>query len=97
MYAGHRAAVLQMLVLGDNLLSLGKDRQLLVWKIGQYDAPEVSSSMQVQKQRGGQQQQLAGTAGMVTLQPARHLMAGRRRVSMSSCPSRSTMQQGKPC
>ncbi|WIA38106.1 hypothetical protein OEZ86_001468 [Tetradesmus obliquus] len=40
-YAGHRAAVLQMLVLGDNLLSLGKDRQLLVWKIGQYDAPEA--------------------------------------------------------
>jgi hypothetical protein len=40
-YAGHRAAVLQMLVLGDNLLSLGKDKQLLVWKIGQYDAPEV--------------------------------------------------------
>jgi hypothetical protein len=40
-YAGHRAAVLQMLVLGDNLLSLGKDRQLLVWKIGQYDAPQV--------------------------------------------------------
>ncbi|KAF6265106.1 WD40 repeat-like protein [Scenedesmus sp. NREL 46B-D3] len=39
-YAGHRAAVLQMLVLGDNLLSLGRDRQLLVWRIGQYDAPE---------------------------------------------------------
>jgi hypothetical protein len=43
-YAGHRVAVLQMLVLGDNLLSLGKDKQLLVWKIGQYGAPEVRAS-----------------------------------------------------
>lgn len=30
-----------MLVLADDLLSLGKDRQLLVWTIGQYDQPQV--------------------------------------------------------
>jgi hypothetical protein len=50
-YAGHRAAVLQMLVLGDNLLSLGRDKQLLVWKIGQYDAPQVRYKQQQQLQQ----------------------------------------------
>ena len=30
------------LVLGDRLLSLGRDGRLLVWRIGQYDAPEVA-------------------------------------------------------
>lgn len=33
---------LQLLVLGDRLLSLGRDGRLLVWRIGQYDAPEVA-------------------------------------------------------
>ncbi len=40
-YAGHSGRVLQLLVLGEMLLSLGKDRQLLAWKIGEYDAPQV--------------------------------------------------------
>jgi hypothetical protein len=40
-YAGHSGSILQLLVLGDQLLSLGKDGQLLVWKIGEYDAPQV--------------------------------------------------------
>jgi hypothetical protein len=34
---------MQLLVLGDQLLSLGKDGQLLVWKIGEYDTPQVST------------------------------------------------------
>jgi hypothetical protein len=34
---------MQLLVLGDQLLSLGKDGQLLVWKIGEYDSPQVST------------------------------------------------------
>lgn len=29
------------MVLGDYLLSLGKDSKLLVWKIGEYDEPQV--------------------------------------------------------
>lgn len=39
---GHAGDILQLLVLGDRLLSLGADRRLLVWRIGQYAAPEVS-------------------------------------------------------
>lgn len=35
-------APLQLLVLGDRLLSLGRDGRLLVWRIGQYAAPEVA-------------------------------------------------------
>jgi U3 small nucleolar RNA-associated protein 21 len=44
-YSGHRDHIVQLLVLGDHLLSLGKDAQLLVWKIGQHGAPEVSSRL----------------------------------------------------
>ena len=40
-YKGHTDAILQLLVLGDYLLSLGRDRKLLVWKIGAYAEPEV--------------------------------------------------------
>lgn len=40
-YAGHRGTVLQMLVIGDMLLSLGADRRLLIWRIGQHEEPEV--------------------------------------------------------
>jgi len=36
---GHRAGILQLLVLGDRLLSLGSDRQLLVWAVGEYGEP----------------------------------------------------------
>lgn len=35
-------APLQLLVLGDRLLSLGRDGRLLVWRIGQYAAPEIT-------------------------------------------------------
>jgi hypothetical protein len=45
-YAGHSGSILQLLVLGDQLLSLGKDGQLLVWKIGEYDAPQVREGEQ---------------------------------------------------
>ena len=41
-YRGHAADILQLLVLGDRLLSLGRDGRLLVWRIGQYAAPEVA-------------------------------------------------------
>jgi hypothetical protein len=51
-----------MLVLGDNLLSLGKDKQLLVWRIGQYDAPEVRGNSS-SRQLSGKLQMLAGAAG----------------------------------
>lgn len=40
-YKGHTDAILQLLVLGDYLLSLGADRKLLVWKNGTYGEPEV--------------------------------------------------------
>ncbi|GBF88408.1 hypothetical protein Rsub_01120 [Raphidocelis subcapitata] len=40
-YRGHSAPVVQMLVLGDTLLSLGADARLLVWRIGSYDEPEA--------------------------------------------------------
>ncbi|KAF8055387.1 WDR36 [Scenedesmus sp. PABB004] len=39
---GHRGGVLQLLVLGTELLSLGRDGRLLVWRIGQYGAPHVA-------------------------------------------------------
>lgn len=35
------ATVLQLLCLGDHLLSLYSSGALRVWKIGSYDAPEV--------------------------------------------------------
>lgn len=41
MYGGHSGSISQLLVLGDQLLSLGKDGQLLVWKIGECDSPQV--------------------------------------------------------
>lgn len=41
-YRGHRGDILQLLVLGDNLLSLGRDGQLLVWRIGEYEAPQAA-------------------------------------------------------
>lgn len=40
-YAGHTGRVLQLLVIGDLLLSLGADCRLLVWRIGEHDEPEV--------------------------------------------------------
>jgi U3 small nucleolar RNA-associated protein 21 len=43
-YSGHSGSIVQLLVLGDQLLSLGKDGQLLVWKIGEYDSPQVRLS-----------------------------------------------------
>ena len=45
-YRGHRADILQLLVLGDNILSLGRDGQLLVWRIGEYDEPLASVQLQ---------------------------------------------------
>jgi len=43
-YRGHAAGsrVQQLLVIGDMLLTLGSDGRLLVWRIGQYDTPQVS-------------------------------------------------------
>jgi hypothetical protein len=40
-YRGHSADIIQMLVLGDRLLSLGRDGKLLAWRIGDYEEPEV--------------------------------------------------------
>jgi U3 small nucleolar RNA-associated protein 21 len=40
-YLAHGGDILDLLVLGDRLLSLGRDGRLLVWRIGQYGAPEV--------------------------------------------------------
>lgn len=40
-YRGHDGDVIQLLVLGDILLSLGADRRLLAWRIGDYSGPEV--------------------------------------------------------
>lgn len=39
-YRGHAAPILQLMVLGDVLLSLGSDGQLLRWRVGSYEAPE---------------------------------------------------------
>lgn len=38
-YIGHDAAIIQIMVLGDVLLTLGKDQRLLAWRIGKYDTP----------------------------------------------------------
>ena len=42
-YVGHQGEVLQLLCLGNHLLSLGTDRRLLLWKVGGYDEPQVLS------------------------------------------------------
>ena len=42
-YSGHAKPILQMMCLGDHLLSLGQDKRLLLWKLGSYAAPLVSS------------------------------------------------------
>jgi hypothetical protein len=41
-YRAGPGAVVQLLCLGDNLLSLHSTGCLRVWKIGEYDAPEVT-------------------------------------------------------
>ena len=41
-YSGHSGAIVQLLNLGDVLLSLGSDRKLIVWEEGIYDTPKVS-------------------------------------------------------
>lgn len=38
-YRGHVADIIQLTVLGDNLLSLGRDNKLNIWEIGNYSAP----------------------------------------------------------
>lgn len=43
-YRGHTGTILQLLCLGDHLLSLGSDGKLLLWKIGDYDDPQVLST-----------------------------------------------------
>lgn len=42
-YKGHTGTILQLLCLGDHLLSLGSDGMLLLWKIGEFDDPQVPS------------------------------------------------------
>ena len=42
-YKGHTGTILQLLCLGDHLLSLGSDGILLLWKIGEFDDPQVPS------------------------------------------------------
>ena len=39
-YKGHRGDVLQLLCLGDVLLSLGSDSKLILWNVGEYK-PQV--------------------------------------------------------
>ncbi|DBB09195.1 TPA: hypothetical protein ACH3X3_007787 [Trebouxia sp. C0006] len=41
-YSGHTGSIIQLLTLGDILLSLGSDRKLLVWADGIYDTPKVT-------------------------------------------------------
>jgi len=36
---GHRTGILQLLVLGERLLSLGAEQRLLVWAVGEYGEP----------------------------------------------------------
>ena len=40
-YTGHSGRIIQLLSLGDVLLSLGDDRKLFVWAADTYDAPKV--------------------------------------------------------
>ena len=40
-YAGHSGHIIQLLSLGDVLLSLGDDRKLMIWGANKYDAPTV--------------------------------------------------------
>lgn len=42
LYSQHSGDILQLLVLGKFLLSLGQDGKLLVWQIGKFDEPEAS-------------------------------------------------------
>ena len=39
---GHTGSILQLLCLGDHLLSLASDQTVRVWKIGDYSEPEVN-------------------------------------------------------
>ena len=45
-YKGHRGDVLQLLCLGDILLSLGSDSKLSLWNVGQYE-PQVCQDCSV--------------------------------------------------
>lgn len=40
-YTAHSDSIIQLLNLGDVLLSLGSDRKLIVWEEGVYDTPRV--------------------------------------------------------
>ncbi|EIE21950.1 WD40 repeat-like protein [Coccomyxa subellipsoidea C-169] len=44
-YSGHTGTILQLLCMGDHLLSLGSDSKLLLWKIGDFDKPQVSMDL----------------------------------------------------
>ena len=44
-YRGHTDEIIQLMVLGENLISLGRDKIVNVWRIGEYDEPV--SSMQL--------------------------------------------------
>jgi hypothetical protein len=48
-YAGHTGSIVQLLVLAEQLLSLGKDGQLLVWKIGEHEQPQVRDTYAVRR------------------------------------------------
>ena len=58
-YSGHSGPIIQLLRLGEVLLSLGADRKLVVWDIGTYDEPQVfiqsliKSGMRVEAEGGG--------------------------------------------
>ncbi len=45
MYAGHLGPILQLLVLGDQLLSLSQDGQVLCWALGQHARPLSRASV----------------------------------------------------
>ena len=51
-YSGHSGPIVQLLRLGEVLLSLGADRKLVVWDIGTYDEPQVCAQSRKTKGEG---------------------------------------------
>jgi len=40
-YRGHNAEIIQLMILGNHLFSLGRDNKLVVWRIGDYEPEAV--------------------------------------------------------
>lgn len=80
-HGGHAGPITQLLLLGDNMLSLGADNKLAVWSLGEYDAPRSVIPLPVS------QPGLPRVAGRSGVHTRRHgLLSTYPRILCLACP-----------